>query len=169
MQLIKKGFQMNGVSIGGGAVAFALGFATLMVGIGKQNLIVIGVSVFLVVFAVFLVLSKTGVYLDSEKNQLRFVYRNLFQKKVSEHLLSESDYITFEQTSKSKTVSTRGLPFDSISVTWYPVKSSDYYVVLMTETGKSIILEECIDLKESFQVSKFYSKQLGIVFHSPLK
>ena len=169
MQLIKKGFQMNGVSIGSGAVLFALGFATLLIGFGAQNIIIVAIAVFLVAFAISLVLSKTSIYLNSEKNQLRFVYRNLFQKKVSEHLLSESDYITFEQTSKSKTVSTRGLPFDSISVTWYPVKSSDYYVVLMTETGKSIVLEECIDLKESFQVSKFYSKQLGIVFHSPLK
>lgn len=165
MTELKSGYQLNGVSLGWGAAALAIGFASILIAIGIQNLIMAIVGILLIGLAFGLALSKTSIHIEDQSNTLYFNYKNLFKRIKMNHTLEENDFITFKHDN------TPGHQIDMliVSTNWYPVKTSSYFVVLQTKEEDPIILDECIDLKETFQVSKMFSKKLGLEFVSPLK
>lgn len=156
---------MNGVSLTLGAIALVLGVGTLLVGAGKQYLIVLLVGILLIAFAFGLVLSKTSIFFNSEDKTLTLFYRNLFVKRKSTHLLQDSNFITYFYDRENPDV----VNFILASTNWYPVKNSSYFIVLKTENDELIVLKECIDLKETFAACKSLSSKLGVRFEAPLK
>ena len=156
---------MNGASISWGAGALAFGFATLLVGIGKQHLIVLVIGIILLLFAVALTISKSSISFDTSNKTLVMQYRNLFRRRNMSYQIEKDDYLSFyhEKNNPDK------IDFILLSTNWYPVKNSSYYVTLNSQEKGIIILSECVGLKETYALCKEFKTELSIDFRSPLK
>jgi hypothetical protein len=165
MKKIIQETQMNGVSIGWGARTLVLGFATTLVGLGKENLIVLVVGIVLLLFAFGLLLSRTTISYDPASKKLFMKYRNLFRSRNLTHDINDKDYVTFYNENHNP----NKVDFILVSTNWYPVKNSSYFIVLKPLEGEMIILSECVDLKETFALCKEMSREIGLEFRSPLK
>lgn len=156
---------MNGVSLTWGAIVLVLGVGTLLVGVGKQYIIVLLVGLFLVTFGISLVLSKTTIFFNSVDRTLTLFYKNLFTRRKSTLVLQDSNFISYFYDRENPDI----INFILTSTNWYPVKNSSYFIVLKTENEQFIVLRECIDLKETYSTCKFFSTKLGLKFEAPLK
>lgn len=161
---IQSGFQLNGVSVSWGARLLAIAFATLLIGIGLQDFVVILIGALLMLLSFGLALSIKRIYLNKDLGILTMVYRNLFRKRIQIHQLSTGQFISFRHENHSA----YRIDMVIISTNWYPVKNSSYFVTLEGKDTGSVILDECIDLKETVATCKRMSKALNIKFHSPI-
>ncbi|MCR9173336.1 MAG: hypothetical protein NXI10_12625 [bacterium] len=165
MQKIHQEYQMNGVSLTWGAIVLALGFGALLVGIGKQHIIVLAAAALVIAFGIGLTLSKSSIFFNAEDGTLTLLYRNLFVKKKTTHLIQGSHVISYFNDRENPDK----INFILTSTHWYPVKSSSFFIVLKTDNEQFVVLKECIDLKETFTTCKTFSSKLGITFEAPLK
>ncbi len=165
MTKIKQSTQLNGVSVAWGARLLVIAICFLLIGIGLQKLLILVIGLLLIIFSIGLALSKTSIHLNNETNTVHLYYRNLFRKKSSSYILKEGDIITFKHENHSEFK----IDFIIASTNWYPVKNASYFVVIQSEKQEVIILDECIDLKETYSLARMFSKKLDLKFISPLK
>ena len=165
MKQINKEFGMNGVSVSWGARTLPVGIACCLVAIGIQNTAFVIAGILIVFFAAGLTLSKSVIHFDEGNKTLFFAYKNLFGVTKLEHTIGESSYLTFHHSNNANNTGN----FLLVSTSWYPVKESSYLVVLKSGEQETIIVKECLNLRETVDFCKLFSNQVGVEFRSPLK
>ncbi|MGV3631719.1 MAG: hypothetical protein ACO1O6_10950 [Bacteroidota bacterium] len=165
MTQISKEYGMNGVSVTWGARTLPIGVACCLIAIGIQHYAFLIAGILLVGFAAGLTLSNATIHFDEKNRILFFAYRNLFGSTKLDHTIGEDSYLTFHHSNNANNTRT----FLLVSTAWYPVRESSYLVVLKSGEKENIIVKECLNLRETVDFCKLFSKKTKLEFRSPLK
>jgi hypothetical protein len=151
--ILDKTIGVNGPSISLGVPFSIFGIAISMHGIAKQNEDVIWIGISCLLLASYLILSLNCISINKFTGEI-FLYREYFiSKHGKKHQLCDYDsvriYLKMENARHGR-------------YNWNKTQLKTYSVVLLSKSGKKLILKESGNLSNSKKFQQHISLQTGV-------
>lgn len=151
--ILDKSLGANGPSMGLGVTCMMFGIATTLIGFGMLEIIAILVGLFLLLLAVYLILSIDCIAIDKFQNQL-YLYKDYFfttaGKEIS--LIEYESVCIYFQIDRPRN-SRRN---------WNTTQLKTFTVILLSKNGQKLILKELGDINLAKKLQYVVASQTGL-------